>query len=183
MKVYYMDDNHQLRIFYLIFFSMAILNIICFISPFASSLGVVIVGLIAIPILGYALPWFIDLLSVTYTSLIYGFNHSDASYENQFYQDDMERANRLVREEKWYEAIFAYQVIINKAPKKCEPRFNVAKVYQRAGQYWLAMREYKQIIYLADGLEPNRVFIFESERAIEELTKLLKINEQITLEA
>ncbi len=177
------DDDRQIRIYYLIVFSMALLIIICFISPFTSSIWVVIVGLIAVPILSYTLPWFIDLISTIYTSLIYGFNHSDASYESQFYQDDMEKAKRLVREEKWYEAIFAYQEIINKVPQKCEPRFNLAKVYQIVGQFWLAMREYKKIVHLTDGSESNHVFISESQRAIEELTKLLKPDNQIILGA
>jgi tetratricopeptide (TPR) repeat protein len=179
MGAYCMDDNRQLRIYYLIFFSMVLLTIV----SFTSSFEVIIVGLIAVPIISFTLPWLIDLISIVYTSLIYGLNYSNTSYENQFYEDEMAKANRLVREEKWYEAIFAYQEIINKAPERCEPRFNLAKVYQIVGQFWLAMREYKKIVYLTDGLEPNQVFTFESQRAIEELTKLLKINKQITLEA
>lgn len=168
-----MDDNRQLRIFYLIFFSMALLIIICFITPFTSPSGVIIVGLIAIPILSYALPWLMDLISTIYTSLIYGFDHSNASYEDHFYQDDMAKAKRLVREEKWYEAIFAYQEIINKAPKKLEPRYNLAKVYQTVGQLWLAMSEYRKIMGSKDELGSNHAFVLESERTMTKLRGLL----------
>jgi len=168
-----MDDNRQLRIFYLIFFSMVLLIIICFITPFTSPSGVIIVGLIAIPILSYALPWLMDLISTIYTSLIYGFDHSNASYEDHFYQDDMAKAKRLVREEKLHEAIFAYQVIINKVPQKCEPRFNLARVYQMAGQSWLAMGEYRKIVNSKDGIGSNHILVLESERTMTKLRGLL----------
>lgn len=176
-----MDDNRQLRIFYIIFFSAALLIIIFFIAPFASSSGVIIAGLIAVPVLSYTLPWLMDLISTTFTALIYGFDHSDASHENQSYHDDMDKANRLVREGKWGKAVTAYRAIVQKAPEKPEPRFYLAHCYQKAGHLGLAASEYKKIVCLTDRLEPNHVFIFESERALEELVRLLKIDKQITL--
>ena len=164
-----MDDNRHIRIFYQIFFGMVLLVIVCFITPFTSSLGVIIVGLIAVLILSYSLPWLMDLFSTIYTSLIYGFDHSVTSYEGHLYQDNMEKAKRLVRDEKWYGAIYAYQEIINKAPRKLEPRFNLAKVYQKVGHLGLALNEYKKIIGLKDQFGATHPFVLESGRAAEEL--------------
>ena len=168
-----MDNNHDLRIFYVIFFGMVLLVIVCFITPFTSPPGVIIVGLIAVLILSYLLPWLMDLFSTIYTSLIYGFDHSVTSYEDHLYQDNMEKAKRLVRDEKWYEAIFAYQEIINKAPKKLEPRFNLAKVYQIVGQLWLALGEYQNILSFKNEAGSNHIFVLESEIIAEELKKSL----------
>lgn len=165
-----MDDNRQLRIFYLIFFSMVLLTIVSFTSSFEA----IIAGLIAVPILSYTLPWLIDLISTIYTSLIYGFDHSDTSYERQFYQDDMDKAKRLVREEEWEKAVMAYRAIIQRAPKKPEPRFHLAQSYQRAGYLGLAASEYRKIIDSKDELGLGHAFVLESERAMNKLRGLFE---------
>jgi len=85
----------------------------------------------------------------------------------------MEKAQRLVRDEKWYEAIFAYQEIINKAPGELEPKVHLAKVYQMAGQFRLALGEYQKNLNFKNEGGPNRIFILESERIAQELKKSL----------
>jgi tetratricopeptide (TPR) repeat protein len=95
----------------------------------------------------------------------------------------MNKATRLVREGRWNEAIPAFCEIIQKAPKKGEPRFNLARIYQKVGHFGLALSEYKKIVNLKDELGRNHAFVVESERAIGELTKLLKANSQMLREA
>ena len=160
-----MDDNRTLRTWFLVFLSMCLLMI----SMWTRKFEVMIVGLFAVPILSFALPELMDFASRLGASLIYGIEHSDPSYENRFYQDDMDRAKRLVREERWNEAIYAYGDIIQKAPKMYEARFYLARTYQMAGHLGLALREYDELRSLKDELGPNHVFVIESERAIEEL--------------
>ncbi len=165
-----MDDNRQLRIYYLIFFSMVLLIIVSFTSSFEA----IIAGLITVPILSYTLPWLIDLISTIYTSLIYGFDHSDTSYENQFYQDDMDKAKRLVREGEWEKAVTAYRAIIQRAPKKLEPHFYLAQNYERVGYLGLALGEYWNIIRLKNELGHNHALVLESERAMNKLRGLIE---------
>lgn len=165
-----MDDEQFCR-FLLIYFC----GVIFVIFSFTGSLVVMIFGLCLSLLLSYTLPSFMNFIATTFVSLIYGLDYSDTSYENQFYQDDMDKAKRLVRKEKWDKAIAAYREIIGKTPKKCEPRFNLAKVYQMVGQLGLAMSEYHKIKDLKDELGPNHVFVLESERAIEELKERLSI--------
>ncbi len=164
-----MDHNRQLRFFYLIFFGMVLLIIICFIAPFTSHIGMIIVGLITVPLLSYLLPWLMDLSSTIYTSLIYGFDQPNASYEDQFYEDDMDKAKRLVREGKWEKAVMAYRAIVQQAPNKTEPRFYLAQSYRRAGYLGLAASEYKKIADSKSELGSNHAFVLESERAIQDL--------------
>lgn len=124
-------------------------------------------------LLSLAWPRLINLISSTPSSLIYGPDIPDLSYENRFYQTDMDKAKRLVREEKWDEAITAYRKIIQKAPEKCEPRFNLARIYERVGYLGLALNEYHKIIDLKDELGDNHPLISEAERAVEDLKKLM----------
>jgi tetratricopeptide (TPR) repeat protein len=84
----------------------------------------------------------------------------------------MDRAKRLVREERWNEAITACREIIQRAPKMYEARFNLARVYQMAGHLGLALHEYNKLRNLRDEIGPNHVFVLESERAIEELREV-----------
>jgi hypothetical protein len=132
-------------------------------------LGVKILGLLLIPLLSFALPRLMTFVSTGSTFLIYGTHYSDPSYENRFYQDDMNRVKRLVREGRLHEAIWAYREIIQKAPKMYEARFNLAQVYRMAGQLGLAAHEYDKLRNLRDELGPNHVFVLESERAIAEM--------------
>jgi Tfp pilus assembly protein PilF len=90
----------------------------------------------------------------------------------------MDKATRLVREGRWNEAMALYRTIIQKAPQKAEPHFNLARIYQKKGYLGLATTEYKKIIALKDELGSNHAFVVESERAIEELPKLMKGNVQ-----
>lgn len=80
----------------------------------------------------------------------------------------------MVREEKWNEAIVAYREIIQKSPKMCQPRFNLARIYQKEGHFGLALVQYKRILDSKDDLGPNHALIIESERAIQELPRLMK---------
>lgn len=164
-----MDDNRSLRIWFLIFFSMCFLII----SIWTGKLGVMIVGVFVVPILSFTLPPVLDLISTTSAFLIYGTGYSDPSYENRFYQDDMDRAKRLVREKSWNKAISAYREITQKAPKMHEARFNLASVYQMAGQLGLALKEYDKLRNLRDELGSNHIFVLESERIIEQLREIV----------
>lgn len=123
-------------------------------------------------------PKLVNLVSSAGISLLYGSVFTDLSYENRSYQDDMEKATRLVREGRWNEAMAVYREIIHKAPKKSEARFNLARVYQKVGHFGLALSEYKKIANLKDELGPNHALIIESERAIEELPRSMKGNDQ-----
>ena len=119
-------------------------------------------------------PKLVNLVSSGGISLIYGFSSPDLSYENRSYQDDMDKATRLVREGRWNETMAVYRDITQKAPQKAEPRFSLARIYQKMGHLGLALSEYKKIANLKDELGPNHPFVVESERAIEELPKLMK---------
>jgi tetratricopeptide (TPR) repeat protein len=164
-------DDRQLRIWFQVIFSMAVITIFCF----TSHTSVLIVGLLLAITLGYTFPPMINSISAAFNSLIYGLDYSDDSYEGQFYQDDMDKAKRWVREEKWDKAIYAYREIIQKSPKMCEPRFYLAQVYQIAGHLGLALNEYKKIADLKDEFGSNHPFVLESERAVGELTKRLSV--------
>jgi len=163
-----MDDDQQLRLWFQVFLSMCLLMIFMW-----TGYLVVLVGLLLVPLLSFALPRLMDFVSTAGISLIYGTDYSDPSYENRFYQDDMDKAKRLVREKRWNEAICAYREIIEKAPKMYEARFNLARVYQMAGQLGLALHEYHKLRNVTDELGPNHPFVLESERAIEELRKMV----------
>ena len=162
-------DDRQLRIWFQIIFSMATFIIFCFINPFTSPLGVVIIALLTIPVLSYTFPWLIDSLSQIYIFLIYGPDYSDPSYENRFYQDDMDKAKRLMREGEWDKAMHAYREIVQKSPMMCEPKFNLAQLYQMAGHLGLALNEYKKIVGSKNQFGSTHLFVLESERAVEEL--------------
>ena len=172
-----MDDNRQIRLWLQIFLTGCTLMIYIWVSGLGAvlfgigviHLGVLIVGALFILPLSFALPRLMDRASTLSAFLIYGIRHSDPSYENRCYQDDMDKAKRLVREMRFHEAIRAYREIIQKAPKMPEPRFNLARVYQMAGHLGLALREYHRLGNLRDKLGPNHVFVRESERIIEEL--------------
>ena len=172
-----MDDNKKIRLWFQVFLTGCMYLIYIWVSGLGANLfgigikhlGVLIVGLLLILPLSFALPRFMDLVSRTVTFLIYGSNRSDPSYESRFYQDDMDKAKRLVREERWNEAIYAYRDIIQKAPAMHEARFNLARAYRMAGHLGLALREYNEVRSLKDELGPNHVFVIESERAVEEL--------------
>jgi len=160
-----MDDNRYLSLWFLIFLSMCVLMIYVWTGHF----GVILVGLFAIPLLSFTLPWLMDLVSTISASLFYGTFYTNSSYENRFYQDDMDRAKRLIREKRWDEAISAYRAIIQKVPKKYEVQFNLARIYQMAGHLGLALHEYNKLRSLRDDLGSNHLFVLESERAVEEL--------------
>jgi len=172
-----MDDNRKLRLWFQVFLGGCTFMIYIWVSGLGAHLfgigikhlGVLLVGLLLILPLSFALPRLMDLFSTLSAFLIYGTDYSDPSYENRFYQDDMDKAQRLLREERWTEAIYAYRDIIQKAPAMHEARFNLARAYQMAGHLGLALREYDEVRSLKDELGPNHVFVIESERAVEEL--------------
>ncbi|MFQ6078792.1 MAG: hypothetical protein ACE5NJ_06625, partial [Thermodesulfobacteriota bacterium] len=114
-----MDDDRQIRLWLQVFLSLCLAMI--YIGT--GQIGVVIVGFLLIPPLSFALPRVVDRVSQASTFLIYGTGYSDPSYENRCYQDDMDKAKRLVREMRFHEAIWAYREIIQKAPKMYEARF------------------------------------------------------------
>jgi tetratricopeptide (TPR) repeat protein len=124
--------------------------------------------------LSFIWPKLVNLISFAGISLIYGFSSPDLSYENRDYEEDMGKVRRLVREEKWNEAIVAYREVIQRAPRMCEARFNLARLYEKAGPLGLALSEYKKIVNLRDELGSNHALVIESERAIEELPSLMK---------
>ncbi len=128
-------------------------------------------------------PKLVNIVSSASISLIYGPNSEDLSYENRFYQDDMDKATRLVREGKLNEAIVAYRQITQKAPRICEPRFNLARLYERVGQFGLALSEYKRIANLKGELGANHALVIESERAIQTLRNSIEESARIPAEA
>lgn len=162
-----MDDDRQIRLWLQVFLSLCLAMI--YIGT--GQIGVVIVGFLLIPPLSFALPRVVDRVSQASTFLIYGTGYSDPSYENRCYQDDMDKAKRLVREMRFHEAIWAYREIIQKAPKMYEARFNLAQVYRMAGHVGLALHEYHRLRNSRNELGPNHVFVLESERAIKELRR------------
>jgi hypothetical protein len=133
------NDDRQLRGLYLVYFS----GVILLIYLWTGHSSIIVLGLCVVPILGFGLPPFMNFVSKTFVSLIYGFGSEELSYENGFYEDDMDKAKRLVREGKWIGAIHAYRSIVQKAPEKAEPRFYLAQSYHRAGYLGLAVSEYK----------------------------------------
>ncbi len=95
----------------------------------------------------------------------------------------MDKATRLVREGKLNEAIVAYRQITQKAPKMCEPRFNLARLYEKVGHFGLALSEYRKIANLKDELGTSHALVIESERAIQTLMNSIKDSGRITAEA
>jgi hypothetical protein len=172
-----MDDNKKIRLWFQVFLTGCTFMIFMWVSGLGAvifgvgfeHLGVLVVGILFIVPLSFALPCVLDLVSHASAFLIYGTGYSNPSYENRFYQDDMDRAKRLAREGKLNDAIWVYRQIIQKAPKMHEARFNLARVYQMAGQVGLALHEYNRLRNLRCKLGPNHVFVRESERIIEEL--------------
>jgi hypothetical protein len=160
-----MDDNRTLRMWFQGFLSLCLFMI----SLWTGKLEVMIVGFVLIPPLSFVLPRLLDSVSALSAFLIYGTGYSNPSYENRFYQNDMDRAKKLVREGKLSDAIWVYRQIIQKAPKMYEARFNLARIYQMAGQVGLALQEYDSLRNLRYKLGPNHVFVRESERIIEEM--------------
>ncbi len=51
--------------------------------------------------------------------------------------------------------------------------FYIARVYQLARQFWLAMGEYKKIMDSRDQFGSNHAFVLESERTMTKLRGLL----------
>jgi tetratricopeptide (TPR) repeat protein len=139
------------------------------IFSFTWDVSVLIVGLLTAAILGYILPWSINFISIVFNNLIYGPDNSEDSYENRSYRNDMDKAKSLMREGEWDKATHTYREIIQKSPMMCEPRFNLARVFQMAGYLGLALNEYKKIVGLKDQFGATHPFVLESERAVEEL--------------
>ncbi len=123
-------------------------------------------------VLGFSFPWLMNLLSSA-CSILYLPHQSTSSYENNFLQDDMEKAKRLALDGSLDEAMTACREIALKAPNRCEVRFQLAETYRLAGQPGLAMGEYQRIVRLWDEAGSNCVYVRESQRAIEELKKEL----------
>lgn len=170
-------DDRQLRICFQVFLSMVM--IILF--SFTGNITVLIVGLFTATILGYIFPPGFNFISNAFNALIYGSPHSDDSYENRSYRDDMDKAKSLTREEEWYKAIHAYREIVQKSPTMCEPMFDLAQIYQRVGHLGLALNEYNKIVALKDQFGATHPFVLESERAVEELKKkLYEIDQECT---
>jgi len=91
------NEDRQLSGFYLAYFS----GVILLIYLWTGCASTVVLGLCVVPILGFGLPPFMNFVSKTFVSLIYGFGSEELSYENGFYEDDMDKAKRLIREGKW----------------------------------------------------------------------------------
>ncbi len=169
------DDDRQMRLFLFATFWMLtyFLTVACLglsDTPLVNILILVLPFLLCV-----ACTYLINFLSSIPASLFSGPHFSDRSYENGPYQNDMDKAKKLVREGKLDEAITAYREIIQKSPKHSEPRFNLARIYKRAGYPGLALSEYRKIIDLKEELGTDHPLIFESERAITELKKLISV--------
>lgn len=162
-------DDRQLRIWFQVILSMAVITIF----SFTWDASVLIVGLLTAAILGYILPWSINFISIVFNNLIYGPDNSEDSYENRSYRNDMDKAKSLMREGEWDKAIHVYREIMQKSPMMCEPKFNLAQVYRRVGYLGLALNEYNRIVDLKDQFGATHPFVLESERAVEELKKKL----------
>lgn len=167
-------DDRQIRICFQVFLSMALIVILFFITPSIQCsafeyMMMFIGGLLSAALFGYLAPMGIHFISDVFGKLIYGSIFSDHSYEYRFYQDDMDKAKRLTREGEFDKAILTYREIIEKTPLMCEPRFNLAQIYEKAGYPGLALNEYNRIVALKDQFGAAHAFVLESERAIEEL--------------
>ena len=139
---YLMDDNDR---YFRIFLFAIFWCVTSLLTPLAARCGntfLIIAFIFLLPfLLSLIWPKLVNLISSAGISLLYGFSSPDLSYENRYYEEDMGKARRLVREEKWNEAIVAYREVIQKAPKMCEPRFNLARIYQKLGHIGCALSE------------------------------------------
>jgi len=127
------------------------------------------VGLLVAALVGYLTPQGINFISGLISRLVYGPTGLINPNEYRFYQEDMERARGLIREEQWDEAIQVYRDIVRNDPFQCEPRFYLAQTYQRAGYFGPALNEYSKIVALKDRFGSSHPLVIESERAIKEL--------------
>lgn len=167
-------EDREIRIFFQIFLFMATIIIV----SFSRQPKVLMIGAPLSFILGYIAPWLFNMISKTFIDLIYGSGSGWDSYQDHFYQEDMDRAKKLVREGNYYQAISLYREIIQKVPMIMEPRFNLAKIYQLLGHKGLALNEYKKILSLRDQLGESHPFILESKMAIERLANKTSVSEQ-----
>ncbi len=166
-------DDRQLRIWYQLYFSMFVFILWPFLYPLVSShilfYILMMLGLLIAALMGYLIPPAINLISGLFSHLVYEPTGLAEPSGYRFYQEDMERAKGLVRKEQWDKAIQVYREIIEKTPDQCEPRFHLAKTYQKAGYLGLALNEYSKIIALKDRFGPSHPFVIEAERTMKEL--------------
>jgi tetratricopeptide (TPR) repeat protein len=163
------------RLLYICLFG--VLLVISFFGHCGGLLNALILAIIAI-LISFSMGIGISELGTSFLSpfisgLYWPDRSMDPSYENLLYQDDMEKAQRIVREAKWDKAIIAYREIALQVPNRIEPRYYLAQVYQRVGHFGLAMGEYQKIIKLNEMKGAHHPFALESERAICELKKFL----------
>ncbi|MBM4339490.1 MAG: tetratricopeptide repeat protein [Deltaproteobacteria bacterium] len=162
-------DDRQIRICFQVFLSMVMIIVFSFTGEPLVLIG----GLLMASLLGYLVPSGVHFISNVFGQLVYGFFSSDDSYEYRSFQDDMDKAKSLVRGEEYDKAIHAYREIIQKSPLMCEPRYNLAQIYWRAGYPGLALSEYNGIVAMKDQFGSTHPLVLESERATEELKSML----------
>lgn len=163
-------EDRQIRIGLQIFFSIVALIICTFIERWEG----IPLGLILANLLAYAVVPTLNFISSRVSHVIYGSAGQDDSYEGRFYQTDLDQARKMVRESRWNEAISCYRKIVEFVPNKIEARFELAKVYQKAGYHGLALLEYQTIRDSKDKIGDHHPFVMESERMIGELKKVIE---------
>ncbi len=162
-------EDRQIRIGLQIYLSLMAFIIYQFIGGWE----VFIIGLVIANGLAFAFVPVSNFLSSVIGSLIYGIAGADNSYESRSYQTDMDQARKMVREERWDEAISSYRKILEKAPEKVEVRFELAKIYQIAGYTGLAMLEYQKIRESVNELGEHHPYVLESAKMMEELKEVI----------
>jgi tetratricopeptide (TPR) repeat protein len=162
-------EDRQIRVSLQIYLSLVVLVIFLFVRVWE----VFIIGLVIANGLAFAFVPVSNYLSSVISSLIYGTTGSDDSYENRSYRTDMDQARKMVREERWNEAISFYRKILEKAPEKIEVRFELAKIYQIAGYTGLALLEYQKIRESVSELGEHHPYVLESAKLSEELRETI----------
>ncbi len=162
-------EDRQIRIGLQIYLSLVAFIIFQFVRAWE----VLVIGLVIANGLAFAFVPVSNFLSSVISSLLYGATGADDSYENRSYRTDMDQARKMVREERWDEAISSYRKILEKAPEKIEVRFELAKIYQIAGYPGLALLEYQKIKESGSELGANHPFVLESAKLMEELKEVI----------
>jgi uncharacterized protein YjbI with pentapeptide repeats len=94
----------------------------------------------------------------------------EETYSEMFYKRDVIHANYLFRQGRYDEALEAFKEIFTKAPDRAEPRFKIARIYQKLNEPDKAEKAYQDLIeILGESLGEDNMYIMESRRALKKL--------------
>jgi tetratricopeptide (TPR) repeat protein len=88
------------------------------------------------------------------------------SQEKARVEEDLERGNRLAREERYVEALYHYRRALEFYPGYSQARYNMARVLARMGEREMAMEAYRQFL-AADPFHPLAPGAQEAIRELE----------------